>query len=348
MNARSLLTAWPPLRSEVEDALEEGGDVFVARKNGKVFACHLIPLRWALDAAGATSASQFTAKSVNELCIEMLSQTETQTRGPVPVALRKRLATMLARCEKEMADLESARRRAGDADALRDAGDAIYANLSRIAAGSDRFETPEGRHIILDPLLTPKQNAAAYFRKYKKSRSGLPQIEARLRALRGQREYWEHLQWEIDRLDLAAVERESFLEEIASAVGSKKQIKRRRAAKAPERRVALSGGAVALVGRSPKDNERLTFSVAGPNDYWFHARGVPGAHVIVKTDGADISTQQIEEAAALAAGHSRASGSASVEVDYTRRKHVRRQSNARPGLVWYTNFESVRVRTQGA
>ena len=111
-----------------------------------------------------------------------------------------------------------------------------------------------------------------------------------------------------------------------------------------ERRITLSGDVVALVGRSPKENERLTFSVAGPNDYWFHARGIPGAHVIVKTNGAEISVRQIEEAAALAAGHSRGADSVHVEVDYTQRKHVRRHSSGRAGLVWYTDFQTVRVR----
>ncbi|MBV8461314.1 MAG: DUF814 domain-containing protein, partial [Candidatus Eremiobacteraeota bacterium] len=112
------------------------------------------------------------------------------------------------------------------------------------------------------------------------------------------------------------------------------------------RTVPLPGGAIAFVGRSPKDNERLTFSVAGPNDYWFHVRGVPGAHVIVKTQGRELAPEQIEAAAAVAAGHSRAVGATSVEVDYTRRKHVRRQAAGRPGLVFYTDFNTVRVRPQ--
>ncbi|MFI5389192.1 MAG: NFACT RNA binding domain-containing protein, partial [Candidatus Eremiobacterales bacterium] len=99
------------------------------------------------------------------------------------------------------------------------------------------------------------------------------------------------------------------------------------------------------VGRSPKDNERVTFTVGAPNDLWFHARGVPGAHVILKLpDPRDRPTdEQIVAAAALAAGQSRAAAASKVEVDYTQRKHVRKQGGGRPGLVWYTDFRTVLV-----
>jgi predicted ribosome quality control (RQC) complex YloA/Tae2 family protein len=261
--------------------------------------------------------------------------------------LRKKLSTLIARGQDESNRLEAARSRASDASRLREAGETIYAHLTEIATGADRFETEDGRRVALDPLLTPKENAAEYFRQYKKARSGLPRIEARLRTLRFNREYWEQLLWELEQAETRPVdEREPILVEIADALGFKSQHRRARRERSHERRVTLSGEAVAMVGRSPKENERLTFSVAGPHDYWFHARGIPGAHVIVKTNGAEISHEQIEEAAALAAGHSRAADSAQVEVDYTQRKHVRRHSSGRAGLVWYTDFQTVRVRPQ--
>jgi predicted ribosome quality control (RQC) complex YloA/Tae2 family protein len=150
--------------------------------------------------------------------------------------------------------------------------------------------------------------------------------------------------WELERAEnLPSAERQILDAELAAAIGVKTQRRLARRLKSQDRKVELSGAAMAYVGRSPKDNERLTFSVAGPNDYWFHARGIPGAHVIVKTNGSAMTDRQIEEAAALAAGQSRAADSGSVEVDYTQRKHVRRQSGGRPGLVWYTDFATVRV-----
>jgi predicted ribosome quality control (RQC) complex YloA/Tae2 family protein len=307
----------------------------------------LIPLSWVLASAETNPAvSTATAQSVNEVCLEMLHSRAKPSASPRgPDKLRKKLATLIARGHDESTRLEAARKRAADADHLRDAGDMIYAHLAEIATGAQRFEAEDGRSVALDPLLTAKENAAEYFHQYKKARSGLPRIEARLRTLQFSREYWDQLLWELERAEqLDPVEREVVLGEIADALGFKKQRERARRQRTQERRVALSDGAFALVGRSPKENERLTFSIAGPNDYWFHARGIPGAHVIVKTGGPEISPQQIEEAAGLAAAHSRAADSAHVEIDYTQRKHVRRHSSGRPGLVWYTDFQTVRVR----
>ena len=342
---RALLDTWIAVHNEVENALEASGEVFVVRKGGKPTLCHLIPLSWVAGTRESSTTSA-TAPSVNEVCVEVLRSGPQPTRtAHGPDKLRKKLTTLIGRGREETSRLETARNRAADADHLREAGDTIYAHLTEIASGANRFETEDGRSVALDPLLSAKENAAEYFRQYKKARSGLPRIEARLRSLRFNREFWEQLLWELERAETqTGVEREVVLAEIADALGFKEQRTRTRRPRSQDRRVTLSGDAVALVGRSPKENERLTFSVAGPSDYWFHARGIPGAHVIVKTNGAEISARQIEEAASLAAGHSRAADSAQVEVDYTQRKHVRRHSSGRAGLVWYTDFQTVRVR----
>ncbi|MBV8669612.1 MAG: NFACT family protein, partial [Candidatus Eremiobacteraeota bacterium] len=321
-SARTLIDGWTALHAEVEDALQDARPVVVMRRQERVVACHLIRLGWIADSEG-TQIEQ--VKTVNELCVAELLSARKPDDGQALQALHKRLATMLARATEEGKSLEAARARAADAEEFRVAGETIYAHLSEIQTPAQSFTTEDGRRITLDPLLTAKQNAAEYFRKYKKARSGLPRIAARLRVLRANREYWEHLAWELDRAsDHDAAARSAIVAEVAAAVGVKRKPQKQRAPKAGDRTVSLPGGAIALVGRSPKDNERLTFSVAGPNDYWFHVRGVPGAHVIVKTQGRELAVEQIEAAAAVAAGHSRAVGATSVEVDYTRRKHVRR------------------------
>ncbi|MGA8535506.1 MAG: NFACT RNA binding domain-containing protein, partial [Candidatus Tumulicola sp.] len=101
-------------------------------------------------------------------------------------------------------------------------------------------------------------------------------------------------------------------------------------------------GSRIVVGRSPSENAEVTFKVARPNDLWFHARGIPGAHVILaRDDRAEPPLQDIEAAASLAAHYSKAKASAKVPVDYTLRKHVRKQRDGAPGLVWYTNAKSI-------
>jgi predicted ribosome quality control (RQC) complex YloA/Tae2 family protein len=337
--AHAALRVWPTVRREVHAALRTTGNVFEWRDGARLFACHLIELHW-------PPYPRQSVPTLNQLCAQFVladrGQPDTAADG-----VKKRLTTMLTRCKAELDRLERALKDAQHADELRRAGETIYAHLAEIAAGSDQFKDHEGAVIQLDPLLTAKENAAEFFRKYKKARSGVAAIAARLQTLRQNGEYFEHLLWELERGDLDTPQRDELRAQIASAIGVRQRQKKSssRAARV-ERTVNLGDGAVALVGRSPKENERLTFSVAGPDDVWFHARGVPGAHVIVKANSAKLGEKQIRKAAALAAAHSRAAGATSAEVDYTQRRNVRRRGGGRLGLVWYTDFSTIRVKPE--
>ena len=280
------------------------------------------------------------------MCSNELAFARRRRTAPLASALRKRLGIMLARCADEMTRLRSAQLAAAEADALRIAGDAIYANLSAISSGEARFTSADGTEVALDPRLDPKENAQAYFKRFRKARSGLPRIAARLLALEANRALWEQMQWEVERAEETGDA--DVFEEVAEAIELRRShhaASVRSVSGRQERTVVLPSGAVAHVGRSPKDNERVTFSVAGPNDLWFHARGIPGAHVVIRaSDGNAAPTDDdIIVAASLAAGQSRAAASGKVEVDFTRRKHVRKQGKGRPGLVWYTDFKTVLV-----
>ena len=99
-----------------------------------------------------------------------------------------------------------------------------------------------------------------------------------------------------------------------------------------------------LLGRSAAQNEHLTFKIAGPDDIWIHARGTPGAHVVVRSQGANAPESVIRSAARLAAGFSGARLDASVDVDVTRRKFVRRTRGGQPGQVSYRSEQTYRVR----
>ncbi len=105
-------------------------------------------------------------------------------------------------------------------------------------------------------------------------------------------------------------------------------------------------GMTILVGKSGKDNDRLTFRIAAPEDLWLHAAGVPGAHVVVRTSGRTTRPPRdtLEEAAAIAAWFSEARGSVTVDVVCARRKHVRRKRGAPPGTVTLKRFETLRIR----
>jgi predicted ribosome quality control (RQC) complex YloA/Tae2 family protein len=107
-----------------------------------------------------------------------------------------------------------------------------------------------------------------------------------------------------------------------------------------------SDGIQILVGRTGKQNHRLTFKLAAPEDFWFHALGCPGAHVVARNDERRKRPPRatLEEAAALAAWYSEARESTQADVQWTRRKYVRRPRGARAGAVLLKRFETVRVK----
>jgi predicted ribosome quality control (RQC) complex YloA/Tae2 family protein len=107
-------------------------------------------------------------------------------------------------------------------------------------------------------------------------------------------------------------------------------------------------GATVLVGRNNAQNDELTHRVAARSDIWLHARGVPGSHVIIKAGGTPPDSATLEFAASLAARYSQAGGNRRAAVDYCQARSVKRRPGGRPGMVYYTDYETVTVDVDGA
>jgi predicted ribosome quality control (RQC) complex YloA/Tae2 family protein len=151
-------------------------------------------------------------------------------------------------------------------------------------------------------------------------------------------------------LDLAANRPE--IEEVRAVLVEAGYLRRKRGKRAKgsrSRPLSLTSpdGLSILVGRNSRQNDEVTFQRAKGDDWWFHARGVPGAHVIVRAQGQPIPPDTIRCAAELAAYYSRSQGEADVAVDYTRRRQVRRIRGAAPGLVAYAGEQTIRVTPRG-
>ncbi len=244
--------------------------------------------------------------------------------------LTKRLAQREVRLQNELASLYQKRSQAHERDGLRAEGEAIFATLHELGEG-DRDEA--------------KQRAAKLFARYKKLTKSLPHVDAREREVHAGLEAVETLRWETER---AADEDLEAVEEAALSVIPRSNPERapQAAGRSKRKRAPLEfhtpRGSRIVVGRSPIENADLTFRQARPDDLWFHAQRIPGAHVILaRDDRMPPPDEDIAAAASLAAFHSRARGSATVPVDYTLRKYVRKQRAAAPGLVWYTNAKTV-------
>ncbi len=188
--------------------------------------------------------------------------------------------------------------------------------------------------IPLDPGLSASENAQQYFRRYAKARAAgravparIAQLEAEVRALRAALVQIETATsaddlWEI-QTDLAA----------AGMVG--RRPRGRPPVRSTPRRFRAPDGSTILVGRSGRENDRITFHDAGPEDLWLHARGIAGAHVILKSSGT-VAKESILLAARAAAYYSESRMLGQVAVDYVARKHVRKPKGAAPGAVTYS------------
>ena len=196
--------------------------------------------------------------------------------------------------------------------------------------------------IPLDPMLTAGENAKKYFDKYQKLKRT---YEALTTLTRETKEEIDHLSSISTSLDIAL--REEDLVQIKEELIESGYIRRRGNAKRekitsrPFHYVSSDGYHI-YVGKNNYQNEELTFKFATGNDWWFHTKGIPGSHVVVKANGEELPDSVFEEAGRLAAYYSQARGQEKVEIDYTQKKNVKKPNGSKPGfVVYYTNYSLV-------
>lgn len=268
---------------------------------------------------------------------------------------RARLVDAIARiAERGRARLDSLReqqRRSLEADELRRKGETIYAHLWMIAPRQTELAV-DGETIALDPALSPSENAQAYFERYRKLQAADDQLPTLIDAAERELRYLDELRTlasqatRFEDLEAIAVEWDRY--ERAHGVKHATEGKgyRRSAPLKRTRPWRDRSGALVYLGRSGAENDRITFEIAGADDLWLHARGVPGSHVIVRREGGDDRDfdAALARAASLAAYYSGARKSVSVEVDIAKRRDVRKIKGAGPGMVTYRNERTVAAR----
>ena len=203
------------------------------------------------------------------------------------------------------------------------------------------YYTNEEITIPLDPQCSALENAKKYFDKYSKLKRTYEAVTALLKETGDE---VEHLDSISTALDIALSEED--LVEIKEELMEYGYIKKRHpGGKKPKItskpfHYVSSDGYHMYVGKNNFQNEELTFKFATGNDWWFHAKGVPGSHVIVKTDGADdMPDATFEEAGRLAAYYSQSRGNEKVEIDYIQKKQIKKPKGGKPGfVVYYTNY----------
>ena len=254
-----------------------------------------------------------------------------------------RVVRKLGMLEKEYAASQ-------DRDTLRLYGDLITANLYRMERGAARLtaqnyydENGAELDIPLDPLLTPQQNAAKYYKRYTKAKTAEKHLREQIDKAIGERDYLESVQGEIalaqTEAEFAELRRE--LQETGYIRRSGKEKKGREKPIAP-REFRSSSGLRILVGRSNVQNDALTRK-ADKRDLWLHTQKIHGSHVILCTEEGAYDDESLHEAALLAAYYSQAQGGSNVPVDYTSVKYVKKPAGARPGMVVYETSRTLYV-----
>ena len=262
---------------------------------------------------------------------------------------RDRTARKIGNQEKELAATR-------DRDRLRELGDILTSNFWQMEKGMARLRTvdfydPEGKEIDirLDPLLTPQQNAAKYYKDYNRAKTAEEMLTIQLD--KGRREL-DYLNSVLEAISLAEGERDlaEIRRELADTgylrPGKTAKVRNRRVTSRPMEFMSTSGLRIS-VGKNNSQNDLLTCKLAGKGDIWFHTQKIHGSHVILWTEGREPDLQSLNEAACLAAWFSQARDSNKVPVDYTPVRFVKKPGGARPGMVVYTTYETAWVKPDG-
>lgn len=247
----------------------------------------------------------------------------------------------LGKLAKTLADAENA-------DQHQLLGELLTANLHQVQKGMKKISVPnyydedyQEVTIPLDPRKTPSENAQMYFTKYQKAKNAVQVVKEQIEKTKREMAYFDGL---IQQLDSASPH---DLEEIREELGeegyirSQKKNKKKANAKPVIERYQASDGTDIFVGKNNKQNDYLTSKMAARDEIWLHTKDIPGSHVVIRSKNPEETI--ILEAAMLAAYFSKAKNSASVPVDFTKVRHVKKPNGAKPGFVIYDNQQTVYV-----
>lgn len=289
-------------------------------------------------------------ESISQVLEKYYAEKNTITRiRQKSVDLRKIIQTALERNYKkydlQMKQLKDTEKR----EKYKVYGELINTYGYQVEPGSKSMEalnyyTNEMLTIPLDETIPPLENAKKYFEKYnklKRTHEALSKLTLQVK------EEIEHLESIQTALDIALLEEDlvEIKEEMVESgyIRRKGNGKKARITSKPFHYLSQDGHDI-YVGKNNFQNEELTFKFATGNDWWFHAKGVPGSHVIVKAKkGEDeLPDSVFEDAGRLAAYYSKNRNSDKVEIDYIQKKHVKKPAGGKPGfVVYYTNYSLV-------
>lgn len=241
--------------------------------------------------------------------------------------------------EQELNDTETA-------ELFRQKGELLTTYLSLVPNNKDSVEldnyyTGEKLMITLDKALTPNQNAQRYFKKYQKLKEAVKHLTYLIDDTKQTITYLESVETALNQANLSEIDdiRQELIE--TGFIRRRAHDKRQKRQK-PVQYLASDGKTLILVGKNNLQNEEISFKLAKKGELWFHAKDLPGSHVLIK-DNLNPSDEVKTDAAELAAYYSKARLSNLVQVDMIEAKKLNKPSGAKPGFVTYTGQKTLRV-----
>ncbi|HVE84132.1 MAG TPA: NFACT RNA binding domain-containing protein [Myxococcales bacterium] len=299
---------------------------------------------------GATGAPGLTPPSPFPLAESAEALFADRERARRAEAIRRRLVQPLrARRDRLARTVEKVRAeasRAPEAERLRHLGELLSRNLHAVQRGQKEARLTDygedgAREVVvpLDPKRTPREQAERYFHQYRRLTRGSAAAAQRLAALEQELAGAERELRRLGELDGPALLERAEVLSVPEREGPPEA--------RPFREYRGAGGARIWVGKTSEGNDALTFRAARPHDLWLHARGVPGAHVVVPlARAAELPQELLLDAAHLALHHSQLKGEPRGEVSYTPVKRVRKVKGGAPGQVTYTGEKTFVVRVE--
>lgn len=264
--------------------------------------------------------------------------------------LIKKINSHIKSVNRKIGILEDNILKSSNIEIYKNKGDLLASNIYLMSKGMteievDNYYNPGEKLVInLDPILTPWENVDSYYKRYKKIKNSIEFSKKDLPLQKQNLEYLKQLSDFIERADNL-----NEIDEIRSEMISNNLIKRKSKDKIKNNKskplhYRTIENSDIYVGKNSSQNDYITLKLANKNDYFFHVKDVAGSHVILKTDS--ISDNDIEIASYLAAINSSLFTEEKIDVDYTEKKNVNKPKGAKPGMVYYENFKTIRVDTR--
>ena len=257
--------------------------------------------------------------------------------------LQKLVTSEIAKHKKKLAALEQDLAHAENAEEQRMLADTIMANIYQLRKGQTQAELiniydGESVTVQLSPILSPTENAQAYYKRYNKYKRAQSEVALQITATEELLQYLASLDSSLltatSKSEIEEIRQEMIAADLIKVIGKKKKSALQ---KSQPLHIRLSEDTDLYIGKNNRQNDYVTFSIGGPRDLWFHTKDIPGSHIILKTTLPKAREEDIALAVELAAYFSKARESSSVPVDCVQRRYVKKPSGSKPGFVIFTN-----------